>query len=185
MKSADDSYADFDWKGALPRDSLLLNVESSPARYGGNMRFDINDSVINEFLSGLIIIFALIAVGGLLAFVLKKMTHRYPLTRLALILALTPISLLHFLDQNTRYLLFTYVLIIALMGITIDGIRHLFEFRAQLRLRAEREAERAQLRKASGESVTEISEVTAQEDASIPSEEEEKRPGVIVWERVE
>jgi hypothetical protein len=163
---------------------LLLKVENSPARYGGNMRFGINDSVISGFLSGLIIVFALIAVGGLLASVLRRMSDRYPFTRLALILALTPVSLVHFLDQDTRYLLFTYVLIIALMGITIDGIRYLFEFRARLRLSAAMEAERTQLRRSSGESAVE-EDSTATEVAFPKPAEKEKRPSVIVWERVE
>jgi hypothetical protein len=184
LKSADDSCADFDWKGALSRASLLLNVENSPARHSENMKFGINDSVISEFLSGLIIVLALVAVGGLLASVLKKMTDRYPFTRLALILALTPISLVRFLDQDTRYLLFTYALIIALMGITIDGIRYLFEFRAQLKLTAALEVERAQMRKCSGESVDEIDEVPAEKEVP-KTAEEEKKPSVIVWERVE
>ena len=148
------------------------------------MRFGINDSVISGFLSGLIIVFALIAVGGLLASVLKKMSDRYPFTRLALILALTPVSLVHFLDQDTRMLLFTYVLIIALMGITIDSIRYLLEFRARLRLSAALEAERAQLRKSSGEAGGEAGEVAAEIEFRKPAEKE-KRPSVIVWERVE
>ena len=150
----------------------------------GTMRFGINDSVISEFLSGLIIIFALIAVGGLIAFFLKKMAERYPFTQLALILALTPISLVHFLDQDTRHLLFTYALIIALMGVTIDGIRYLFDFMAQLRITAELEAERKQLQKAAGESGDETGGLQAGEEVP-KTEEEEKKPGVIVWERVE
>jgi len=147
------------------------------------MRFGINDIVISEFMSGLIIVVALIMVGGLLEFLLRKMADRYPFTRLALILALTPVSLLHFLDQDTRYLLFTYMLIVATMGVTIDGIRYLFEFRAQLRITAELEAERIQSRRFSEEPAVVVGEVSVQKDAPQPAQDH--KPNVLVWERVE
>ena len=120
------------------------------------MYFSISDSMVSEFLSGLFAVFALIAVGGILSLVLGSMAKRFPFTRLALVLALAPFSLVRFLDRSGSSTLFLYSMIVILLGITIDGINHLLAPRA-------------------------ISETKAEE----AEEQEEPAPGMIVWEKAE
>ena len=49
----------------------------------GDMQFSVSDSMISEFFSGLFAVFALIAVGGLIALILGGMARRFPFSRLA------------------------------------------------------------------------------------------------------
>lgn len=89
------------------------------------MNFNMTDEMVSQFLSGLVPILALIAVGTLLAILLKGMNKRFAFTRLALILALPPLSLIHFLEPSITQSLYLFVMILTLLGITVDGINHL------------------------------------------------------------
>ncbi|MEA2067684.1 MAG: hypothetical protein U9P12_00660 [Verrucomicrobiota bacterium] len=120
------------------------------------MYFSISDSMVSEFLSGLFVVFALVAVGGTLSLILGNMAKRFPFTRLALVLALAPFSLVRFLDRSGSSTLFLYSMIVLLLGITIDGINYLLTPKAAPETKA-KEAE----------------------------EQEEPAPGMIVWEKAE
>ena len=124
------------------------------------MSFSLSDQVISEFLSGVITVSALIVLGCLLALVLKRLLVKYPFTRLALVLALTPMSLINFMDRAGSATLYLYSTIVILLGITIDGINVLLTPK--------------QLEK---------SAPAAEE----PQEQESSnaQPGVIVWEKAE
>jgi len=126
------------------------------------MQFSISDSMISDFFSGIFSILALIAVGGILSLVLGGMAKRFPFCRLALILALAPLSLIEFLDRNGSSTLYLYAMIVILLGITIDGIAYLLEPKQHIkRATADTEAE-------------EVVEDLAEAD-----------PSVIVWEKAE
>ena len=100
-----------------------------------------------------------IAVGGFLAFVLQGMGRKFPFTRLALVLALAPMSLVKFFEYSTGSILQLYAMIVVLLGITVDGINHLLMPKEQPKARPKAKNE---------------AESTA-----------EPKPGVIVWEKAE
>jgi pyrroline-5-carboxylate reductase len=113
--------------------------------------------MISQFLSGLLAVLALVAVGSALALALGGMAKRFPFTRLSLILALSPLSFARLLEYEGNSSLNLYAMIVILLGITIDGISHLLEPRVR----------------------------PAAEDAQSHEAEkaEEPSPGVIVWEK--
>jgi hypothetical protein len=88
------------------------------------MHFSLSDHVVSEFLSGLVAVAALVVVGCIIALILKKMIAQYPFIRMALVLALTPLSLVQFLDQDSSTL-YLYAMIVIPLGLAIDGINHL------------------------------------------------------------
>ncbi len=81
--------------------------------------------MVSEFLTGLSAVLALVAVGGFLLLILMGFSKQFPFTRLALVLALTPITLVRFLDGEGNSTLYLYSMIVSLVGITIDGINYL------------------------------------------------------------
>ena len=97
------------------------------------MIFNITDEMVSQFLSGIVPILVLIAVGSILSVLFKGMKSKFSFTQMALILALTPLSLVHFLEPSTRLSLYLFAMIIALLGITIDGINHLLMPKEQLK----------------------------------------------------
>ena len=117
--------------------------------------------MVSEFLSGLFVVFALVAVGGLVALILGGMAKRFPFTRMALALALAPLSLVQFMERGGNSTLFLYAMLVVLLGITIDGIAYLLE---------PKEARAA----------TENQSRQAVEEAA-----PEPEPGMIVWEKAE
>ncbi len=122
------------------------------------MYFSISDQMISQFLSGLLGVLALVAVGSALALALGAMANRFPFSRLSLILALSPLSFARFLDDGSNTTLHLYAMIVILLGITIDGISYLIEPRVH----------------SSG----------AEQTQSVEAEKaEEPSPGVIVWEK--
>ncbi len=123
--------------------------------------------MISEFISGLFSVFALIGVGAILMLILSGMANRFPFARLALVLALTPFSLINFLERGFVSTLYLYAMIVLLLGITIDGINHI------LTPKAARAAARKEKR---GD------KPAAEEPAE---EENEEHPGMIVWEKAE
>lgn len=125
-----------------------------------NMQLSISDAMISDFLSGLVAVLALVAVGGGISLVLQGMARRFPFSRLALILALAPLSMVRFLERGGTSTLYLYAMIVVLMGLTIDGIGYLLQ---------PKEAPKAKPAKG-----------TEEEAAS-----EESEPGVIVWEKAE
>lgn len=125
------------------------------------MQFSISDSMVSEFLSGLSAIFALVAVGGILSLILGGMARRFPFTRLALVLALAPFSLMRFLDRSGSSTLFLYSMIVILLGITIDGISFVLE------------------PKSAAQPTTEA------ETSEEAENDDELDPGMIVWEKAE
>ncbi|VGO23270.1 hypothetical protein [Pontiella sulfatireligans] len=127
------------------------------------MELSLSDQLVSEFLSGLIAVFSIVAVGGALSLVLSGMAKHFPYTRLALVLALAPLTLVRLLESVGSSNLYFYSMIVVLLGITIDGISHLLEPKAQPQEKPE--------------------------PKSAPVEEEEKEaeppPGMIVWEKAE
>ena len=121
------------------------------------MQFSISDSTVSEFLGGIFAILALVGVGGTLSLLLSGMTKRFPFSKLSLILALSPLSLIGFLDHGANSTLYLYAMIVILLGITIDGIAHLLEPKSPAKANLEAE------------------ENTTAESA----------PGRIVWEKAE
>ena len=89
------------------------------------MNISLTDQMVSQFLSGVITIFALIAVGATLSVLFKAMNEKFTFTRLALIMALSPLSLVSFLDAGYVSSLYLFSMIVALLGITIDGINFL------------------------------------------------------------
>ena len=89
------------------------------------MNINIPDQIIREFLGGVSAVLAVIAVGTFLWFILRGIARRFTFTRMALILALSPLSLVNFLDQGAESILYLFAMIAILLGITIDGINYL------------------------------------------------------------
>ncbi|MEN8253961.1 MAG: hypothetical protein ABFR33_00680 [Verrucomicrobiota bacterium] len=121
------------------------------------MNINIPDQIIKEFLSGVIAVLAAIAMGVLLSYILRPMAKKLPFTRLALVLALAPLTLINFLDFWASTILLIYSMTTALLGIAIDGITHLLQHK------------------------------TAPETESAETEEDEAEtdPNAIVWEKAE
>ncbi len=122
------------------------------------MHFTISDQMMSDFLSGLVAVLTLVAVGGTLSLILTRMAARFPFTRIALVIALTPISFMRFLENGNGPTLLLFSMIATLLGITIDGISHLLEPRV-VHAPAENEPEQA--------------------------EQEQPKTGMFVWEKAE
>ena len=123
------------------------------------MSFNITDQIISQFFSGLFIILVLVAVGGSLSVVFKTMSKKFAFTRLTLMLALTPLCLVAFLDRNSVATLYLFSMISVLLGITIDGINYLL--------------------------LPKELPKTAQKNKREDAAETESNPEVIVWEKAE
>lgn len=121
------------------------------------MNFNMTDEMVSQFLSGIVPIIVLIAIGTALSFLLKGTNKNFEFTRMALILALPPLSFVNFLEPDTTSSLYLFVMIMALLGITIDGINHLLMPKDVLAPKTE----------------------TAKEEDAV----EEPKPEVIVWEK--
>lgn len=124
------------------------------------MQLSISDSMASEFISGLFVVFSLLGVGATIMLLLTGLAKNFPFCRISLVLALTPFSLIRFLERDANSTLFLYAMIVVLLGITIDGINHVLTPRAQHK----------------------IPKITVDESAS-DSDEEEPNPGMIVWEK--
>lgn len=129
------------------------------------MQFSISDSMISDFMSGLFVVFALIGVGAFLMLILSGMAHRFPYTRIAIALALAPMSLIKFLGNGADSTLNLYAMITILLGITIDGINHILTPKAAAR---------------SKEAPASVQDPEPQVVA-----EDDEEPGMIVWEKAE
>ncbi len=105
------------------------------------MKFYITDEIVSQFLSGLLPILILIAVGASLSVLFKRMRKQFMFTRMALVLALPPLSLIHFLEQETTLPLYLFSMIITLLGILIDGGNHLLIPKERPKPKAEKMAE--------------------------------------------
>lgn len=123
------------------------------------MKINLTDQIISQFLSGVFIIITLVLVGGILAFLLQGMNRRLPFTRTALVLALTPLSMIGFLDRSSTATLYLFSMISTLLGITIDGINYLLLPKEPVRRTEKPEKSK--------------------------EEESESNPDVIVWEKAE
>lgn len=123
------------------------------------MNINITDQIISEFMSGVVGVLAVIAVGAILSFILRGIARKFPFTRMALVLALAPLSVINFLDRGENTALLLYAMITTLLGITIDGINHLLLPK-----------ERPQ---------------TTHDSAKQAEETAESNPSVIVWEKAE
>jgi len=95
------------------------------------MFFSITDRTVNAFMQGAVVVLALVVVGCILALILGGMTHRFPFSRLALVLALTPLSFVQILDLRWSSNLQLFAMIVILIGITIDGISSLLKPRVR------------------------------------------------------
>jgi|GEM_PF-3833264 len=151
----------FDWHIDMSSASLRVFKGERSAADKKSMHFTISDNVVSEFLSGLFAVFALIGVGAFLMLLLGRMEERFPFTRLALVLALSPLCLARFLETDGGSILNLYAMIVMLLGITIDGIAHLITPKAVAK--------------------AEVAAAEVQEDSS----KEQPKPGMIVWEKAE
>jgi len=123
------------------------------------MFFSISDEMVSEFLSGLVVVLALVVVGCTIALVLSGMARRFPFSRLALVFALSPLAFVRFIEYQSDSTLHLYAMIVLLMGITIDGINHLLEPKVRPAVQDADDEEREAI------------------------QEDEPQPGVIVWEK--
>ena len=89
------------------------------------MIINIPDQIIREFLSGVTAVLTVIVVGGFLLFVLRGISRKFLFTRMGLVLALAPLSLINFLGNSGSYVLLIYAMATTLLGLAIDGINHL------------------------------------------------------------
>ena len=142
-----------------------MGVLREAAAAVGYMQFSISDSMISEFISGLFVVFALIGVGAFLMLILSGLARRFPYTRIAIALALAPMSLIRFLDNGTESTLHLYAMISILLGITIDGINHILTPKAAARAK-------------------EAAADTQHPEPHVETDDEEE-PGMIVWEKAE
>lgn len=115
--------------------------------------------MVSEFLSGLVVVLALVVVGCTIALVLSGMARRFPFSRLALVFALSPLAFVRFIEYQSDSTLHLYAMIVLLMGITIDGINHLLEPKVRPAVQDADDEEREAI------------------------QEDEPQPGVIVWEK--
>ncbi len=125
------------------------------------MNINLTDQIVSQFLSGILVVIILLAIGGALATILRGMVKKFPFTRVALVLSLAPLSLVKFLDYGDGSTLYLFAMISTLLGITIDGINHLLM--PKERLQAARDP------------------AEQKEEAA----DHESNPDVIVWEKAE
>ena len=130
------------------------------------MNINITDRMISLFLSGIISVLVLIVVGAILSVVFKKIDKKFVFTRMALIVALSPLTLVHFLGESSASTLYLFAMVAVLLGIAIDGINHLL-----LPKELPREVTKAE------------SEVATEAEENEAATETE--PSVIVWEKAE
>ena len=107
------------------------------------MELSISSDLISVFMLGLFAVFALMSVGSLLFLILRGLAKRFLFTRLAIALALAPISLAAFLELDGLTLLYLFSMIAVLLGLTIDGISYLLEPITQPRGRNQNGSEKA------------------------------------------
>ncbi len=160
------------------------------------MTFRLSDRVIADFLSGILALVAILAVGAVLAFALKFMSKRYHFTRLGLVLGLAPLSMVSFLEYRGRANFFLFSMFVILLGVTIDGLAYLFH--PPLEEEPEEEPEEEAERKLDPVSaITKMFQAKGPPTAETPKEEPpaeetpieeapaEPKPGVIIWEKAE
>ncbi|MEN8253960.1 MAG: DNA recombination protein RmuC [Verrucomicrobiota bacterium] len=119
------------------------------------MTINIPDQIIREFLSGVIAVLAVIAVGAFLLFILRGIAKKFPFIRMGLVLALAPLSLINFLDSSNSTALLVYAMVTTLLALAIDGIKHLL--------------------------MPEEQSLPAQNPVKQEEETVESNPGAIVW----
>jgi len=85
----------------------------------------LDNELINHFLTGTLGIFALVLIGGALANVFRVISRRFSFTRTALILALPPLCLSQCVDRSSLDTLYLFAIIITVLGFLIDGALHL------------------------------------------------------------
>lgn len=129
------------------------------------MNVNLTDQTVSNLLSGLITVLVLIVIGKVLSSALRKMDKKFPFTRMALVLALTPLTLIRFFNYGDSSTLFLFAMICTLLGITIDGISHLLE-----------------PKEVPGAMPAEATKEEAKEEAK---EQVPSRPGMIVWEKAQ
>lgn len=127
------------------------------------MNINLSDQIVSQFISGLITVFALVGVGGLVATALYGIARRFPFIHMSLVLALSPLALVQFFDYGGDGIFFIYAMVVIVLGFTIDGTQYLLT--PKVRPKAEAEMPREENR---------------EEEKENPAN---PRPGVIVWEK--
>ena len=134
------------------------------------MQLMFSDETLSRFLSGLLIILILISIGTIIGWLLGKLRKKHPFSRLAIMLALPPLSFIQFISDNQRPAFYIFTMIVLVAGITIDGMAYL------LTPKDRTDAE---------------DPVTAGAKAETASEQPEDEPvsqtessGALVWEKV-
>jgi len=108
-----------------PLNGASVFTEERPKPATQSMNINIPDPIIREFLGGVSAILAVIALGAFLWFILRGFARRFTFTRMALILALSPLSMVNFLNHGATSILYLFAMIAILLGVTIDGISSL------------------------------------------------------------
>jgi hypothetical protein len=86
---------------------------------------ELDNELINHFLTGTIAVFALVLIGGTLAHILRSVGAKFLFTKAALVLALPPLALSQCVDRSSLDTLYLFAFILILPGFLIDGARHL------------------------------------------------------------
>ncbi len=86
---------------------------------------ELDNELINQFLTGTVTVFVLVLIGGALANIFRAISRKFLFTKSALILALPPFCLVQCLDQGSRSTLYLYAIVLITLGFLIDGTRHL------------------------------------------------------------
>lgn len=87
--------------------------------------FNITNEMIASFLNGLVFVLLLVLVGSILALILAWMAKRFPFTRIALVITLSPLAFIRLLELADYEFIQKYAMLTTLAGFLIDGIHHL------------------------------------------------------------
>lgn len=131
--------------------------------------FNITNEMIASFLNGLVFVLLLVLVGSILALILAWMAKRFPFTRIALVITLSPLAFIRLLELADYEFIQKYAMLTTLAGFLIDGIHHLI--RTYLPPRAE---------------TSPAAEVEGQDSSNQEAEQSADSPkDSIVWEKAE
>jgi len=127
------------------------------------MYIKITDGIVSQYLSGVLVVFAVAVVGVSVYLVFKGLERRFPFSRLGLTVALTPLSLMNFVDLRDNMVYYVFAASSVVGALLVDGIQHLLTPKARPQAPA--------------------AETATAETAETPVEPAESKPDMIVWEK--
>jgi hypothetical protein len=89
------------------------------------MTIEIPDQIISGMLRGVFSVVYVTAAGALLYVLLRKLTRKFPFTRLGTVIALAPLTLFNLLVIPDNTALLVFAMLSSLIGISIDGVNQL------------------------------------------------------------